>query len=165
MDEPATCRVGATLRPARRVSEHPRQGKRNPCQRQVAVRRARWCTRRSASNGPTRLLRTMPVLASTALIACSMRWEIRSNSAGPVTVLIICNRLTIPNSLQGNKYVVDSLRSPVRLLLLEAIDRVVRECDAVYLSIGRGRHGMGRTRVALANQEVSSSPGRRRDDR
>src|SRR6266481_2695400 len=108
---------------------------------------------------------TMPVLASTALISCSMRWEIRSNSAGSVTVLIICNRLTIPNSLQGNKYVVDSLRSPVRLLLLEATDRVVRECDAVYLSIGRGRHGMGRTRVALANQEVSSSPGRRRDDR
>jgi len=28
-----------------------------------------------------------------------------------------------------------------------------------------GRHGMGRTRVALAIKKFSSSPGRRRDDR
>ena len=38
--------------------------------------------------------------ASAALISCSMRWEIRSNSAWPVTVLIIRNRLLILSSFQ-----------------------------------------------------------------
>src|ERR1700721_3048873 len=46
----------------------------------------------------------------------------------------------------GQPHVSNALCSPVRRLLLEGIDRFIRKYDTVYLSIGRGRGGMGRTR-------------------
>jgi hypothetical protein len=43
----------------------------------------------------------------------------------PVAVLMIHDRLSIPVIFKGDQYVVDSLRSPVRFILLEGIDRLV----------------------------------------